>query len=372
MDVLRDDKIQISVYNPLLTLSLSWLSILILYVSYPIGVLYNSNGFGISYILSLILGSFFISVFVGFKQIYYLNIRTLEVSGKKNVYTRIFFFLCIVEILIKGLPPIFSGGDYATWGISGLHGFINILGLFVCYWNFLLFVLLKRDKKRYLMIVFGVFLWQIVVLNRAVIMLNGIGLLYVSVCIKRFKISHIFLAACSMVYLMGLVGDLRGMGGEYIYLVADPKPWAEQLGVGFVWVVTYFTTAISNLMYNIELGKVFAFEPFVFLNEFLPNLFKADLSNSGEMKLYNGLFNASTVVRPAFVAFGVFGPMITFALLISINYFYYTRKKSVQWFVFMTFLSAASILSCYENTILTPWVIFMFLLSIDFNLLKTE
>ena len=372
MDFLRDDKIQISVYNPLLILSLSWLSILILYASYPIGVLYNSNGFGISYILLLILVSLFLSVFVGFKQIFYLDIRTLELLGKKKAYTRTFFSLGIVEILIKGLPPVFTSGDYINWGISGLHGFINILGLFVCYWNFLLFVLLKRDRKKYLIIIFCVFLWQILVLNRAIIMLNGIGLLYISVCIKRFKISHICLAVFSMVYLMGLVGDLRGMGGEYIFLVANPKPWAEELGVGFVWVVTYFTTAISNLMYNIELGKVFAFEPFVFLNEFLPNVFKVDLSDSGEMKLYNGLFNASTIVRPAFIAFGIFGPMIAFALLIFVNYFYYTRVKSFQWFILMTFLSAASVLSCYENTIFTPWLIFMFLLSIDFNLFKME
>jgi hypothetical protein len=370
MNTFRADKIRISVYNPLLMLSLSWLSILILYILNPIGILYSSNGLGVTYILFLIFISLFVSLSLGLRRIYCFSVAELVNYSKKTVYTKALFFFITLELLLKGIPPIFTGADYATWGISGLHGFVNILGLFVSYSNFLLFMLLKANRKKHLIVLSMVFLWQIFVLNRAIIMLNGIGLLYMLICLNKFKLRHLILACFSMIYLMGLVGDLRGHGGEYIYFITDPKPWAEKLGVGFVWVITYFTTAISNLMYNIETGKTFAFQPAIFLNEFLPNILKLDIPNTNAIKLYDGLFNASTLVRPSLVSFGVIGPIVTFALLISMIYFYYTRKQTFQWVAFMTLLSAASILSCYENTVFTPWVIFMFLVSVDFKLLK--
>ena len=372
MEISSEEKYQITVYNPLLILSLSWLSILFLYVSYPVGVLYKSNGLGITYLFILVCLTLLLSLFVGFKRNIFLDYKTLLYYSSKNVYTRIFFFFILIELALKGLPPIFTGADYTSWGISGLHGFINILGLFVSFWSFILFMLMKKGRRMHLIIIMMVFLWQILVLNRAIMMLNGIGLLYISICLKKIKFSHLLFAGFLMIYLMGLVGDLRGMGGNYINLITEPKPWAERLGVGFIWVVTYFTTAISNLMYNIEIGKMFAFQPSFFFNEFLPNIFKLSFSNNDEIKLYNEIFNATTLARPSLVSFGMLGPLFTFLLLIIFSYFYYSRRKTFQWVVFMTFFSAASVLSCYENTIFTPWVLFMFLLSIDFKLFKLK
>ena len=92
MEISSEEKYQITVYNPLLILSLSWLSILFLYVSYPVGVLYKSNGLGITYLFILVCLTLLLSLFVGFKRNIFLDYKTLLYYSSKNVYTRIFFF----------------------------------------------------------------------------------------------------------------------------------------------------------------------------------------------------------------------------------------------------------------------------------------
>lgn len=357
----------LTVFNPLFVTAVSWLTLLALYVMQPVGVLYPSDGTGILYIACIFLVAATISIIVGHKRVVHLETQSAIYSSKGNFYAKLFFASALLEVLLKGLPPIFTGADYTSWGISGLHGFINVLGLYVSYWYFSIF-LIATDSKRLtaLIVVILVLLWQICVLNRAIMMLNLVGLMYIALSMKRLKMIHLIAAPIGMILLIGQVGDMRGMGEDYIFLITNPKPWAEEMGVGFVWVVTYFTTAISNLMFNIEQGQVNGYSPMLFFNEFLPNIFKYELINA-DIMLYEGNFNASTIMRPSFLAFGLLGPVITFAILVWLNILNFSRRKSFEWFIFTTFLASTSVFSCYENTIFTPWLIFMFLLSLNFR-----
>lgn len=357
----------VTVFNPLLVTALSWLTLLALYITQPLGVLYTSDGTGIIYIASIFLIAAALSIIVGYKRVLHLETKSAIYSSKGNFLAKLFFSSALLEVLLKGLPPIFTGADYTSWGISGLHGFINVLGLYVSYWYFSIF-LIKTDGNRFISfaILFLVLLWQICVLNRAIMMLNLVGLMYIALSMKRLKVIHFMAASIGMIVLVGQVGDLRGMAGDYIFSITNPKPWAEEMGIGFVWVVTYFTTAISNIMFNLEQGQVNDYSPLLFFNEFLPNIFKQDFNNT-DLILYEGNFNASTIMRPSFLAFGFLGPVITFTLLVIINILNFTRKKTFDWFIFTTFLASASVFSCYENTIFTPWLIFMYLLSLNFR-----
>jgi hypothetical protein len=360
-------KTVLTVFNPLFVTALSWLTLLALYMLQPVGVLYPSNGTGIVYIACIFLAAGIISIIVGYKKVFQLETKSAVNSPKGNFYAKLFFSSALLEVSLKGLPPIFTGADYTSWGISGLHGFINVLGLYVSYWYFSIF-LIATDRKRLiaLTIVILVFLWQISVLNRAIMMLNLVGLMYIAISMKRLRMIHFIAAPIGMILLIGQIGDLRGMGENYIFLITNPKPWAEEMGVGFVWVVTYFTTAISNLMFNIEQGQVNGYYPMLFLNEFLPNIFKQEFVNV-DIMLYEGNFNASTIMRPSFLAFGFFGPVITIAIIICFNILNFSREKSFDWFIFTTFLASTSVFSCYENTIFTPWLIFMLMLSLNFK-----
>ena len=356
------------VFNPLFVFAVSWLIVLALYMMNPVDVLYLSEGYGIAYIACLILAVAILSVMVGYKKDVHFETQSVIQSSKGKTYAKIFFAAALLEVALKGLPPIFTGEDYTSWGISGLHGFINVLGLYVSYWYFSIFLLAtNRERVTAATVLLLIFLWQILVLNRAIMMLNLVGLLYIALSMKRLKIKHLIVAPIAMIFLIGLVGDLRGMGEDFIFVITKPKPWAEEMGVGFVWVVTYFTTAISNLLFNIEQGQSTNFYPILFFNEFLPNIFKFDLKNA-DMMLYEGNFNAGTIMRPSILAFGLLGPVITIALLVSLNVLNLVRKKSFDWFIFTTFLASTSVLSCYENTIFTPWLLFMFLLSLNFRI----
>jgi hypothetical protein len=355
--------LRLKVINPLFVTAISWATVLALYKLQPVGVLYVSDGFGLAYVAILILVALGFSSVIGFKRTLVLDERALSAT-KGALYARLFFAAALLEVALKGLPPIFTGEDYTSWGISGLHGFINVLGLYVSYWYFCVFLAKSRGRLAAAAVVIAIFMWQVFVLNRAIIMLNLIGLFYILVSAGRVKFTHIIAAPVVAVFLMALIGDLRGMVGDYIFNITNPKPWAQELGAGFVWVVTYFTTATSNLMLNLEQGQSAIFSPMVFINEFFPNIFKLDLSNAGIM-LFDGNFNASTIMRPSLLAFGAAGPAITIALLVILNVFNLARRKSFDGFLCTTFLASACALSCYENTVFTPWTIFIFMLSLN-------
>lgn len=363
------NKVPITVISPLFVMPVSWLIVLILYIAEPVEVLYSSDGSSFFYVITLQLLLAVFSIILGYKRNLHLNIKfALESSKGKNLAI-IFFASALLETVLKGLPPIFTGADYATWGISGLHGFINILGLYISYWYFLLFLTTKEKRTIALIVVLLVIFWQVMVLNRAIIVLNLIGLIYLGYSTHKFQVRHMIVALILILFLMGAIGDLRGMAGDYIFVLTNPKPWAMEMGVGFVWVVTYFTTAISNLIFNLEHAQSNIFSPLVLINEFIPNMFKFDLNNEGLVH-YDGNFNASTIMRPSILAFGILGPIVTVILLIIFNLLNEVRKKTFDWVIFTTFFASCTALSCFENTIFTPWLVFTFFLSLNFSFRK--
>jgi oligosaccharide repeat unit polymerase len=361
------NKVKITVISPLLITAVTWLIIIFLYVSRPVEVLYISEGWGIILITMLFLALTIFSLIIGYKKILHVEEQFITESYSLIIYTWLFLISALIEVALNGLPPVFTGADYTSWGISGLHGFINVLSIYISYWYFSIFLVSKNKRLFAITIFIVVFSWQVMVLNRAILMLNLIGLLYIAFSLNKLKVKHFIISCFIMIILMGLIGDLRGMGEDFIFIITSPKPWAKSMGVGFVWVLTYFTTSISNLIYNLDHLTSINFSPFLLINEFLPNIFKFKLDGS-EFKQYDGNFNASTIMRPSILAFGLLGPIITIGLLLIFNILNYSRKKNFDWFIFTTFFASSSVLSCYENTIFTPWMIFMLFLSFKLRL----
>ncbi|NDV81533.1 oligosaccharide repeat unit polymerase [Bacteroides sp. 51] len=282
------------------------------------------------------------------------------------------FWACfsVLEILIFRSLPFFSflgfGGHYTEWGIPSLHGLLNAMIITIsniCFYKYLL-----SKKKKYLYLFLLCLCWPILLLTRQVIMSMIIQAILIYIYINKIKISKIlayFSVFFIVVFLFGLLGDMRSGAGAIAALAGVADNYPSFLPSGFLWVYVYVTSPLNNLNHNIYLYPDFAFSPLTAFANLFPSFVRSKVvpSSDIETSLVNDNLNVVTMHPQYLSAFGFCGALLfyfLYGLFVLYVFVQFKTKINAKW-LFMTVVLT-------HNLLLSVFVDFNFSLVFLFQL----
>jgi oligosaccharide repeat unit polymerase len=357
--------------NPAIIFAFVWIITIGLYLQYYATVLEPLKSKTIVFVLLSIIFftlPFFLLLLLKLKkqQDFYLN-------ENLNIQIRVLFFIwlffSVIEILLFRYFPLFSVGNvgqrYSEWGIHGLHGALNSIILVIS--NMLFYKFLVLRKKRFLILFVLCLLWPVLLLTRQVLMSMIIqsGLIYMyKVKIKTTDILKYFIICMIIIFLFGLLGDIRSGNGniERVAGIADSN--IEALPSGVFWIYAYFTTPLNNFNHNIEIYPAFDFKPIVAFGGLLPSVIRPEKAND-EFSLVTEALNVSTM-HPQYVeGFGLLGSLFfyfTFGTFVVYVYVKYRTRSNAKWLFMLVVITYGLVVSIFTDYLLRTVFVFQFIL----------
>ncbi|MEN8350205.1 O-antigen polymerase [Acinetobacter nosocomialis] len=346
-----------------------------------------------SFSLSLSLFIFF-TIFFSILLIFFFN-KIIQVKRKiiiqpveknKVIYLLVFLIVSlIIEFLYHGLIPLFLVAkgidyDYTQFGIPVFHVFllsyVTLLGTLYFY-RFLIF-----KKKYYLSIFYFSLIFSLLIVNRGTlifILLSAI-IAYSSINLNISKIFKILFTVFIVIFIFGLLGNLRMISSGYkdedaIIKIgqASDSYLKTNLPSETFWAYLYMTSPYANLENEVEKREInnqYNWE--IFLNyEILPDFIskRTDFENSKSNLLTDEL-NVRTMYGGAVNKMGFLGALII--------YFWYVlsillTSKLVKSEFFIPMIISLSTLSCFlmfDNVLKFSGFVFQFFILICFSHFK--
>lgn len=368
----KQDGIVFMIKNPASFFSVIWLIVLWLYNQHYVLVLEKLNSATTIFIL-LSLFCFSLPFFLLFSVKNNPSRITCLYRNADNRLRGLFrFWVCfsILEILIFRSLPFFSflgfGGHYTEWGIASLHGLLNAMIITisnVCFYKYL-----SNRKKKYLYFFVLCLCWPMLLLTRQVIMSMIIQAALIYVYTNKIKISKIlayFSVFFAVVFLFGVLGDLRSGTGAIGTLAGVSDNYPSFLPSGFLWVYVYITSPLNNLNHNIYLYSDFSFSPLIAFANLFPSFIRSKIIPFSVVKtpLVNDNLNVVTMHPQYLNAFGFYGALLfyfLYGLFVLYVFVQFKTKTNAKW-LFMTVVLT-------HNLLLSVFVDFNFNLVFLFQL----
>ncbi|SDG12723.1 oligosaccharide repeat unit polymerase [Pedobacter terrae] len=326
------DNIIMKYFQPVLLFAGTWIFVIFLLSLRLSNLLESSVNDAITFFL-MVFACFTAGYLVGFltKKKIKIDVSVVDLSLKlKNRYflfIKIWVFLTIIEIIVSGGVPVLwlllkNGKTYFDFGIQSVHGLLNALGMMLCVLSFYLFK--KYKDKKYLYYMLFLIFWYVIVISRQVIIVMLMEITFIFFIMAKNKLSLIKTVAIYgfiVIFLFGIVGDMRS-GADAFYELAQPSDnWPNWLPSGFLWVYVYLTTPINNLIFNFqfevrELSYLFPNTLSLLLPSFIRDIvFGQQDTVSGN--LVTPAFNVSSAFMSSYMDMGKYGLAI-FAFVIGL------------------------------------------------------
>ena len=343
-------------------------------------------------IFSTIVSFALIYLFLKFLAVNYPKKTILQTNNEEVIYRfkkiiKLFFnfwliFTLLEVILFKGVPIINVlvlnqyDLDYKKFGIPTLHGFLNsIYYTLIVGYSYLL--LIKKEKK-YRTILLLLFVWPVLVMSRAVLLVALIQFLLVYIISVKIRLRQLFIIiiyVLGFVYAFGLIGDSRGGGGLKRFTVEtfvndQYVEFAEKIPSGFVWTYLYITTPLNNVNYTIDVLKPEYKLKYTF-RALIPSFIRSNLFDTDDRPLIldDEAFNVTTFFSNFLRDVGVYGSILIVAFLQFImTFFYFSLKRgSIGSIVSYGAIYFALITSIFGDSFFTLAIISQILLGIYIN-----
>ena len=257
-----------------------------------------------------------------------------KLKKKLDFINIIFILIFIIEIIYsKGFPLLFrlQGGDsqYLNFGITSVHGLLN--GLAVCMGAYYLF---KKDKRKYIYLIFG-----ILTISRQVLMSLIIEAIIYFLCIKinkKMDYKKIALGMCGLVVLVfagfTLIGNFRS-GSDMMENIFRSKEQYRNLPTGIMWVYSYTEFSLSNFNNLVSMTPGAVNHGASTLSFFLPSIITNHFNiheNFSENYLVSPNFTASTWFPEIYLDFGIIGIALFSSLIGLLGGFLYRKVINVN------------------------------------------
>ena len=153
--------------------------------------------------------------------------------------------------------------------------------------------------------------------------------------VKVKRIVSAFLSLFVLVYLFGVIGDLRSGAASFLALAQPTSSYPEWLPSGVLWFYMYLSTPVNNLLYTFHTTQPLYDWRFPnTLSQLLPSIIRKMFFSSAELGRVNGdlvtqSFNVSTAFAGPFQDFGLYGVLLV-SFFMSVVSGMYWRKRSFR------------------------------------------
>ncbi|CAH8222936.1 O-antigen polymerase [Vibrio aestuarianus] len=380
--------------NPALLFAIIWSITLLLYsshLSYIIEPIKNETVIMICLSLVAFVLPFLLYTIVAKKPYLYPNFSIekykLQITSKRisNKVKRLAWFWLLMSTLelfqAKNFPllSLFGVGPYVNYvefGISGLHGLLNAIFLFLsCFY----FVKYKAEgKNKYLFILMLLFVWPVLLTTRQLMLSYCIQLFFIHLLTTKINLKKIFKIAVfvlAIFSIFGYLGDVRS-GREHMISLSRPTfDYPEYLPSFFIWIYIYIVSPLNNINHNItEITPLyFPFNTIISLfpsvvRELLVSFFQVDNYN---IKLVTEAFNVSSFYEPFLLDFGYIlqAPALLVISSISILAMHRANNKIMYVFILSIILHGIT-LSVFTNFL--THIVFVFQMMLSFFIFKVR
>lgn len=268
--------------------------------------------------------------------------------------------LTVVEIVYsKGFPLVWlitgNSKTYSEFGITSVHGLLNslIVAIGLCY-----VALYARYRNRRYLVYFGVvLLWSVALINRSMLI---VSLLQAGIVVVLFRgvtkrmVMGLVSAILIVAILFGVIGDIRS-GAEVFMMLAQPTDnYPRWLPSGFLWVYTYMTTPLNNLIYTTSSTR--GVDNILFPNTVAPLfptvirrvLYGDALSEALSGELVDSSFNVSTAYVGPYQDYGVTG-IACFSILMGFLAYVYWRRRNLRDVLIYVVFGQCLLISIFYN-----------------------
>lgn len=254
-----------------------------------------------------------------------------------NLWFKIWCVVTIVEIIYsRGIPTVWlftgSAKTYMDFGIPTIHGFMNSMLLAICLVR--LGMGLRFGRKRdFLYPAWAVF-WSMIVITRQLMMVFLLEAVVVYCTYRQIRVKRVLgalLSVLCLVYVFGVVGDLRSGADQFRALAQPTSAYPDWLPSGFLWGYMYLSTPINNLLYTFHTTQPLYDWRFPnTLTELLPTalrrmLFSADALAARNGDLITEVFNVSTAFAGPFEDFGLIGVLLSSFMMNMLGGLYWRK-----------------------------------------------
>lgn len=270
------------------------------------------------------------------------NQRTEQVLDQRLcIWFRIWCGITFLEILYSGGTPslwLITGNPktYMDFGIPTIHGFMNSMLLAICLVRMGMAIRFGR-RKDFLYPLWAVF-WSIIVITRQLMMVFLLEAAVIYCTYRAVKVKRIvsaLLGLLVLVYLFGVIGDLRSGAASFLALAQPTSSYPEWLPSGVLWFYMYLSTPVNNLLYTFHTTQPLYDWRFPnTLSQLLPSIIRKMFFSSAELGRVNGdlvtqSFNVSTAFAGPFQDFGLYGVLLI-SFLMSVLSGIYWRKRTFR------------------------------------------
>lgn len=277
-----------------------------------------------------------------------------------NYSLSLYVLISVLDIYYsQGLPLLWVLGgsslSYVDFGIPTFHGLANSIVFFLASFLTLLTVLKVKDYK---VLLFLLFLYQVLILSRGTIVVMSVQMLAVIFFTTRFNfLKSFFLVAFLVIFVVGfgMLGDIRQGGANpyYGFVTEEYLELFRSIPSGFLWFYIYFTSGLNNLNFNI--GTIeHNYLPVYTFAKLIPSIVYniTGIEKSVDAIVFvNAGLNVSTVYSAFYSDFGVSAFLLVMIVQVvaSINY---SQAKAGNVFALLKYIVAyqAIFLSFFIDT----------------------
>lgn len=294
------------------------------------------------------------------------------ISKKLRNYFCIWGIGSIIEIIYsKGIPLLWLATTidktYFDFGIPSMHGFMNSFIFAASLISSFMYYVTRRRK--YLFIPIFAICWGVLVISRHLIITNSVQLFSLSMLVgnkgvitKRNVLFFFFLLL--IVYLFGVIGDIRGVEG-LIRAVGQPTDsFPSWLPSGFLWVYIYLVTPVNNLINTMLYSAPITSYTFSTFSSLFPSVIRNilyDVSQLTQGLLVSDNLNMSTAFVAPYNDMGNLGIILWSVAMGIVSNVIWISKKSPHNLLVYAIIAQCLFMSLFVNHMLLLPVLFQLL-----------
>jgi oligosaccharide repeat unit polymerase len=182
-----------------------------------------------------------------------------SLTKKLAVLSGIWVAITLVEIVVsKGIPILWlitgSNLSYLDFGIPSVHGFTNSLLLASALVS--LAVYFETSQRKFLILPIGTIIWALLVISRNLLLVSLLQNVFLWLRYRAENVGRSLAKGAALavlvLYVFGVVGDLRTGADNFLALAAPTFEVPKWLPSGFLWAYIYLVTPLNNMLFNLR------------------------------------------------------------------------------------------------------------------------
>ncbi len=285
-----------------------------------------------------------------------------KIVVKRNDFLYAFIVISIIVefIYTKGIPILMLSDagieyNYKDFGIKTFHVFIFTL---ISFYTLFLFQRLLQTKKIVVFIKFlSLYIYPILIMNRGSLVIISIGMILIYIILKRKirlqKLLFLLLFLVSLLYVFGLLGNIRQNDKNYMMRISEPTDEFTNSNIPseFMWSYIYVSSPVATLQLNMEKRADLDLPSFI-TGSILPDFISKHLRDGPiEIKKIKNWLTVGTVYSKAYHSLGWVGVWCMFFLMsiFTLVYTYLLPKNSPYSLIGYSVLLTIIIFSVFSN-----------------------